>query len=179
MDKQSRQKRKELVDQVASVDTAVSSGRRFASVVFLLWAITRILQISAELLCAMQGILLVYSWHNTLMLIVIPLFLAALYMGYRWMVIFPVFMGIMLVIETFSKDLYSILDPSCMLGARLYAFTMIVAAYGQIVFPIILVINRNTKLYFDSVKEISRQVEEERLLAKLEQKEKASQNKNE
>ena len=86
-------------------------------------------------------------------------------------------MGIMLVLETFSMDLYSTLNPVYMLGARLYAFTMIVAAYGQLVFPIILVINRNTKLYFDSVKEISRQVEEERLLAKLEQKEKA-RNKN-
>ena len=177
MDRELRKKRRELVNQLASEDTAVSSGRRFASVVFLLWAITRILQVAAELLCAVQGILLIYSWHNTLMLVVIPLFLAALYMGYRWTVIFPVFMGIMLVLETFSMDLYSTLNPVYMLGARLYAFTMIVAAYGQLVFPIILVINRNTKLYFDSVKEISRQVEEERLLAKLEQKE-IARNKN-
>ena len=42
MDRESRQKRKALVSQLASEDTAVSSGRRFASVVFLLWAITRI-----------------------------------------------------------------------------------------------------------------------------------------
>lgn len=177
MDRESRKKRRELVNQLASEDTAVSSGRRFASVVFLLWAITRILQVAAELLCAIQGILLIYSWHNTLMLVVIPLFLAALYMGHRWTVVLPVFMGIMLVLDTFSMDLYSILNPAYMLGARLYAYTMIVAAYGQIVFPIILIINRNTKLYFDSVKGITRQVEEERLLAKLEQKEKA-RNKN-
>lgn len=171
MDKRSRQRRKEMVTQLLLEDAAVYSGRYFASVIFLVWTITRVLQVSAELLCAAQGILLIYSWHDTLMLLVIPLFLAALYMGYRWMVIFPVFMGVMLVAETFSRDLYSTLSPSCMLGARLYAFTMIVAAYGQILFPIMLVANKKTKLYFDSVRTISRQLEEEKLLAKRRQKE--------
>jgi len=168
MDKQSRQKRKELVDRLLTEDIAVFSGRRFASVVFLLWTITRILQISAELLCAVQGILIIYSWHHTLMLLVIGLFLAALYMGFRWVVVFPVFMGIMLVMETFARDLYSILNPSCLLGARLYALTMIIAAYGQIIFPIILLINKNAKLYFNSVREISQRIGEEKWMAKHE-----------
>lgn len=176
MDKQSRQKRKKLVSQLSCENIAVFSGKRFASVIFLVWTITRILQISAELLCAVQGILIIYSWHNTLMLVVIGLFLAALYMGFRWMVIFPVFMGMMLVMETFAMDLYSILNPSCLLGARLYAITMIVAAYAQVVCPIVLLVNKNTKLYFDSVREITQWIVEEERRGKRERRENLSQN---
>lgn len=171
--RQFRQKRRELIEQAISDYPDIASGRLFIIVVTLIWTITRVIQILSELLSELLGSLIYYSFHNVLMLLVIAIYLAALYMGLRWTVIFPVFTGSILVFETFKYGLYDVLTSSdYFFDAHLYAFTYIVAAYGQILCSIMLAVNKRANSYFNTIRKITHDLELEDLQEKYEQKKK-------
>lgn len=164
MASQFRQKRKELVNKALAEDSDIAFGKRFATVVVILWVSTRVLQLASTLLSILLGSLIVYSLHNVFMLLVIAIYLWALFLGFRWTVVFPVFMGGLLVMETFRYNLYYVLiSERYALDAHLYALTYIVAAYGQILFSILLAASRRSRLYFDTVNQITQRMQMERL----------------
>lgn len=171
--RQFRQKRRELIEQAIFDYPDIASGRRFVFIVTLIWTIIRVIQILSELLSELLGSLIYYSVHNILMLLVVVIYLAALYMGLRWTVIFPVFTGSILVFETFKYGLYNVLISSdYYFDAHLYALTYIVAAYSQILCSIMLAVDKRATSYFHGIRKITRDLEMEDLQEKYEQKKK-------
>ena len=173
MTKQLRRRRKALVAKALAEDSDKKFGKQFATVIVILWASTRVVQVASGLLSKILGSLIVDSTHTMIMFLVMAIYLWSLYSGFRWLVVFPVFMGGIFVLETFRFNLYYVLiSTRYAFDAHLYALTYIVAAYAQILFPIMLAGSPRSWLYFNTVNQITQELQIEQIQAKYEQKRK-------
>ena len=157
MSKEIQQKKKALITKLFNEHPEIREAKKFTGIIVLAWFLTRVFAVATEYYCVLQGVL-PFSIANLAALLVMALFVWTIYQGIRTLAYLPILGSVIMIIQTFTEQLYSLLSAQYILSVRIYAAAFIVTAYAQLFLMLFLLSNEKSTMYFDAMKKIAVQL---------------------
>lgn len=157
MSKEIQQKKKALITKLFNEHPEIREAKKFTGIIVLVWFLTRVFAVATEYYCVLQGVL-PFSIANLAALLVMALFVWTIYQGIRTLAYLPILGSVIMIIQTFTEQLYSLLSAQYILSVRIYAAAFIVTAYAQLFLMLFLLSNEKSTMYFDAMKKIAVQL---------------------
>ena len=157
-----KEQRIERLKQAFSDNPELAKGKSLCGTIALLWIFTRALHLAVELILAFTVDIALLSVTNITALIIVILFASGIYNGMKAFAILPVIGGALMTVQIFTSQIYLMLGPDYLTIARIYAVVFILASLAQLILPIILLTAKSSKLYFNTVQAINKELSKPR-----------------
>lgn len=159
-----KERRAALIAAAVKNKPEVLMGKQITTGLMVAWILLRLFSLIMEAVCRGQGLLAGEASTVNVAVLVSAIGLAvAIASGARNLAFLPIAGSVMMIVNTFTAQLYTVFSPMYIypFASAVYAISFILASYGQLAIMVIVLAQKNCRLYGKAMESINKQISAE------------------